>query len=209
MIAALDALARLRDGNRRFVLDERHGGSRASPERRRELTEGQAPFAVVLGCSDSRVPADIVFDQGLGDLFVVRVAGNIAAPSQVGSIELAADLLGSRLVVVLGHTGCGAVAATLDALQHPTDRHSSDLWTILDRIRPAVAPLLATELRENRDALLRQAVRAHVSAVATHLRQQSPTLRRLAQEDGLLIVGAVYSLETGGVEFFDGLPETV
>ena len=207
MISASEALDRLREGNRRFVSEVRSRDSLASQARRNELTAGQEPFAIVLGCSDSRVPAEIVFDQGLGDLFVIRVAGNIVASSQVGSVEFAAARFGTRLVVVLGHSQCGVVLATLEELQQPTDHQSQNLRSIVDRVRPSVEALLATELRHNPDALVRQAVRANIRASASHLRHGSAILERLVQDTGLLIVGAEYSLETGVVDFFDGVPQ--
>lgn len=172
-------------------------------QRRRELVAGQAPFAIILGCSDSRVPAEIVFDQGLGDLFVIRVAGNVVAPSQVGSVEFAAERFGTRLVVVLGHSMCGAVTATLEELERPRANRSPNLRSIVDRIRPAVETLLETDLRRDRDALLRQAVRANIRASVDHLRHGSRIIEELIQRDGPLVVGAEYSLETGAVEFFE------
>jgi carbonic anhydrase len=152
------------------------------------------------------VPAEIVFDQGIGDLFVIRVAGNIVASSLVGSVEFAAARYGTRLVVVLGHSQCGAVLATLEELRQPTNDQSRNLRSIVDRIRPSVETLLATELRDDPDALVRNAVRANIRASADHLRHGSAVLERLIQCDGLLVVGAEYSLETGTVDFFDGLP---
>jgi carbonic anhydrase len=208
MISAREALERLREGNRRFVSDARRYGTLTSQARRDELTAGQAPFAIILGCSDSRVPAEIVFDQGLGDLFVIRVAGNIVAPSQVGSVEFAAARYSTRLVVVLGHSQCGAVLATLEELQQPTGNQSRNLRSIVDRVRPSVEALLATELRHDPNALVQQAVRANVRASANHLRHGSEVLEQLIQRDGLLIVGAEYSLETGGVDFFDSVGGT-
>ncbi len=206
MIPAREALERLRDGNRRFAGDARNGSDSFSNQARRAaLTGGQEPFAIILGCSDSRVPAEIVFDQGLGDLFVIRVAGNVVASSQVDSVEFAAARFGTRLVVVLGHSRCGAILATLEELQQPTASQSRNLRSIVDRVRPSVAALLATELRHDPDALVRQAVRANVIGSADHLRHGSDVLVRLIREDGLLVVGAEYSLETGLVEFFDGL----
>jgi carbonic anhydrase len=207
MIAAHEALERLREGNRRFVLDVRGPDSPGSPTRqtrRRELTSGQAPFAIILGCSDSRVPAEIVFDQSLGDLFVIRVAGNIVAPSQVGSVEFAAARFGTRLVVVLGHSNCGAVLATLEELGRPTQEQSRNLDSIVNRIKPSVEALLSTELRQRPDALIEQAVRANIMASANHLRHGSEILEQLIATDGLLVVSAEYSLETGVVDFFDG-----
>jgi carbonic anhydrase len=206
MISALEALEKLREGNRRFVADRRGRGT--DQTRRDELVAGQAPFAIILGCSDSRVPAEIIFDQGLGDLFVIRVAGNIVAASQVGSVEFAAEQFGTRLVVVLGHSKCGAVMATLKELERPTDTRSPNLRSIVDRIRPSVQTLLETELRHDPDALLPQSIRANIRASVNHLQNGSAILEELIQHDGLLVVGAEYSLETGIVDFFDGPPET-
>lgn len=208
MISAREALQRLREGNRRFVSDVRSGNILASHARRNELAAaGQEPFAIVLGCSDSRVPAEIVFDQGLGDLFVIRVAGNIVASSQIGSVEFAAERFGTPLVVVLGHSRCGAVLATLDELKRPRENQSRNLRSIVDRIRPSVEVLLATELRDDPDALVRHAIRTNVRVSANQLRHGSEVLEQLIQREGLLVVGAEYSLETGTVEFFDGVPE--
>ncbi len=206
MISGLEALERLREGNRRFVSDIRSLDVLRSQTRRGEFVKGQEPFAVILGCSDSRVPVEIVFDQGLGDLFVIRVAGNIVAPSQIGSVEFAAEQFGTRLVVVLGHTLCGAVQATLDELQRPSENQSRNLRSIVDRIRPSVEKLLATELRHDRAALERSAVRANVRVSVESLRHGSDIIERLIQQDGLIVVGAEYSLETGIVDFFDGVP---
>jgi len=203
MISAQEALERLREGNRRFVSGVRSGDTLTSQARRSELAAGQEPFAIILGCSDSRVPAELVFDQGLGDLFVIRVAGNIVASSQIGSVEFAAERFGTRLVVVLGHSQCGAVLATLEELQQPTDNQSRNLRSIVDRIRPSVEPLLATELRHNPEALVHEAVRANVCFSASHLRHGSEILDQLTQRDALRVVGAVYSLETGVVSFVD------
>lgn len=206
MISALEALDRLREGNRRFVAGERSLAALASGARRDEFVEWQEPFAVVLGCSDSRVPVEIVFDQGLGDLFVIRVAGNVIAPSQIGSVEFAAEKFRTRLVVVMGHTRCGAIQATLEELQRPTENQSPNLRSIVERVRPAVESLLATDLRRDPAALAREAVRANVRVAASDLRHGSAILERLIQRDGLLVVGAEYSLETGLVDFFEGLP---
>ena len=205
MIPAQKALLRLRDGNRRFVAEVRGSDAPTSQTRRREVAASQEPFAIILGCSDSRVPAEIVFDQGLGDLFVIRVAGNIVAPSQVGSVEFAAERYHTRLVVVMGHSQCGAILATLEELGRPSRDQSKNLRTIVDRIRPSVEPLLAAELAHHHDTLVPLAVRANIRASANHLRHGSEILEQLIQDDGLLIVGAEYSLETGVVDFFDGL----
>ena len=208
MISADEALERLREGNRRFVSEVRSHENLTSEARRSSLTAGQEPFAIILGCSDSRVPAEIVFDQGLGDLFVIRVAGNIVAPSQIGSVEFAAERAGARLVVVLGHSQCGAILATLEELQQPTENHSRNLRSIVDRISPSVEALLSTDLRHDPDELVRQAVRANVRASANQLRHGSDIVEDLIQKDGLCVVGAEYSLETGIVEFFDAQSES-
>ncbi len=205
MISAHAALERLRDGNRRFVSEIWGREALRDSARRMEVAAAQAPFAAILGCSDSRVPVEIVFDQGLGDLFVIRVAGNIVAPSQIGSVEFAAERTGTRLVVVLGHSQCGAIQATIEALQQPSERQSRNLNSIVDRIRPSVEGLLDTELRHDADALVRHAVRANIRASADHLRHGSRVIEHLIENEGLLVVGAEYSLETGLVEFFDGV----
>jgi carbonic anhydrase len=207
MTSAQEALERLREGNRRFLSEVASGNRHTSQTRRSELVAGQEPFAIILGCSDSRVPSAIVFDQGLGDLFVIRVAGNIVASSQIGSVEFAAERFGTRLVMVLGHSRCGAVLATLAELQQPTANRSRHLRSILECIRPSVEGLLATELRHDADALVRQAVRANIRASADQLRHGSEVLEQLIERDGLRVVGAEYSLDTGVVEFFDSTPE--
>ena len=204
MVPAAEALERLRVGNLRFVSERSRSGDSVTGTRRSEVAAGQQPFAIILGCSDSRVPAEIVFDQGLGDLFVIRVAGNIVAPSQVGSVEFAAARHETRLVVVLGHSQCGAILATLEELQRPTENQSRNLRAIVDRVRPSVESLLATPLRHDRDALIQQAVRANIRASVDHLRHGSEVLEQLIQEGGLRVVGAEYSLETGLVDFFEG-----
>jgi len=207
MISAQDALERLQAGNRRFAADACSRDTLVSRARRNELAAGQEPFAIILGCSDSRVPAEIVFDQGLGDLFVIRVAGNIVAPSQVGSVEFAAERYGTRLIVVLGHSQCGAILATLEELGRPAADQSRNLRSIVGRIRSSVEPLLATDLASDPNALVQQAVRANIRASADHLRHGSEVLEQLMQKNGLLVVGAEYSLETGVVDFFDRLPD--
>jgi carbonic anhydrase len=206
MITALQALERLRQGNLRFTSDDEEPSMLTSQAARRQLTYGQEPFAIVFGCSDSRVPVEIVFDQGLGDLFVIRVAGNVVAPSQIGSVEFAAHQFGTRLVVVMGHSNCGAVTATLEELERPERSRSPNLRSIVDRIRPAVEDLLDTDVRSDPEVLLSHAVRANIRASANQLRHGSQILEGLIQNDGLLVVGAEYSLETGRVNFFDGVP---
>lgn len=204
MIPAHTALDALRDGNRRFVSELSRAAVRR--ERRLELTAGQEPFAIVLGCSDARVPAEIVFDQGLGDLFVIRVAGNIVAPSQVGSVEFAAEAFGTRLVVVLGHSNCGAIQATLRQLRRPSREQSRNLSSIVNRIRPAVEGLLEQGTPSDGPTLEQLAVRANIRMSADHLRHGSAILEQLIQTEGLVVVGAEYSLATGLVDFFDGVP---
>jgi carbonic anhydrase len=201
--SARDALTRLRDGNRRFAAGLRSTEVLATHTRRADLLGGQQPLAIILGCSDSRVPAEIIFDQGLGDLFVIRVAGNIVAPSQVGSVEFAATRFGTPLVVVLGHSQCGAVAATIEELRQPAGTRSRNLRSIVNRVRPSVEALLATDLRDDPEALAREAVKANVRASVDHLRHGSEILEELIATSGLRIVGAEYALDTGLVEFHD------
>ena len=208
MFSALQALDRLREGNRRFAANATADSSRIQT-RPAALAGGQEPFAIILGCSDSRVPAEIIFDQGLGDLFVIRVAGNIAAPSQIGSVEFAATQFDARLVIVLGHTQCGAIHATMQQLQEPSENRSRNLRSIVNFIRPSVEPLLAQGLGGDPDKLVEQAVRANVLASADHMRRGSDILEELERDDGLLIVGAEYSLDTGVVDFFDGVPDSI
>ncbi len=198
-----EALARLREGNRRFASDVRSSTTPSGHARRRELAAGQAPFAIILGCSDSRVPAEIVFDQGLGDLFVIRVAGNIVAPSQVGSVEFAAARFGTPLVVVLGHSQCGAIQATIEELGRRSEDQSRNLRSIVERIRPSVEALMATELRHDPAALAREAIRANIRVSVNGLRHGSDILEGLIRKRQFSVVGAEYSLETGIVEFFD------
>jgi carbonic anhydrase len=202
-LAAKQALARLREGNGRFANNLLSVDSLLSYTRRAELSAGQQPFAIILGCSDSRVPAEIVFDQGIGDLFVIRVAGNVVAPSQVGSVEFAASRFGTRLVVVLGHSRCGAILATLEALEGTAGRGSRSLRSIVNLIRPSLEDLMQTDLARDHEALVSAAVRANVLASARKLRRASPQLEQLIAEEGLLVVGAEYDLESGRVDFFD------
>lgn len=207
MISAREALQRLREGNRRFVSGIETGDILASRMQRLELPSVQEPFGIILGCSDSRVPAEIVFDQGLGDLFVIRVAGNIVASSQIGSVEFAAERFGTPLVVVLGHTQCGAVEATIAELKLPKEGQSPNLRSIVDRIRPSVEVLLATELKRDPEALMEHAIRTNVRASVNQLRHGSNVLEQLIDRERLLVVGAEYSLETGVVDFFEGVPD--
>ena len=172
-------------------------------QERAALAGSQNPFAIVLGCSDSRVPAEMVFDQGLGDLFVIRVAGNIVAPSQVGSVEFAAERYDCAVVVVLGHSHCGAIQATIDTLMHPEQPPSSNLMSIVNRVRPSVEILMQTELKGDLKKLSAHAVRSNVFASVNQLRHGSAVLEQLIEKGKLIVVGAEYSLETGEVTFFD------
>src|SRR3954470_5410307 len=202
MMPAREALELLKKGNREFAAGVR-GEEALSHSQRAQLVKEHNPFSIILGCSDARVPAEIVFNQGLGDLFVIRVAGNIVAPSQIGSVEFAAARFDTRLVVVLGHSQCGAILATLEQLRQPFERQSRNLHSIVDRVRPSVEPLLRTELARDPEALVRHAVRSNVMASVNQLRHGSEVLEGLIQREGLLVVGAEYSLETGIVEFFE------
>ena len=205
MMNAEEALERLRDGNRRFASGTWSRDEYLRHSLQVEMAKDREPFAIILGCSDARVPVELVFDQGLGDLFVIRIAGNIVAPSQVGSAEFAAARFGTRLIVVLGHSRCGAVLATLEDLRQPAESHTRIPQSIIERIRPSVEGLLGTELMHDFDALVRRAVRANIDASVTHLRRGSELLEQLIQDEGLLVIGAEYSVETGDVEFFDGV----
>jgi carbonic anhydrase len=201
VISAKEGLQRLKDGNRRFVNNTPQ--SNAYSSRLDELARSQAPFAIILGCSDSRVPAEIVFDQGLGDLFVIRVAGNIVAPSQVGSVEFAAARFNTKLVVVLGHSRCGAILSTIEELHRPTENQSPNLKSIVDRVRPSVEPLIEIGHVSYESSLVERAVRANINASVDHLRHGSKLLEDLILSKELVVVGAEYSLETGVVEFFE------
>lgn len=203
MIPAPEALDRLKAGNARFTAQLRDAAGGASHARRPELTMVQEPFAIILGCSDARVPAEIIFDQGLGDLFVIRVAGNIVAPSLVGSVEFAAEAFQTRLVVVLGHSQCGAIAATIEQLRRPAAKQSRNLHAIVERVRPSVEALLDTDVARDPVALAKKATRANIRASVDHLRHGSEVLEQLTMSNGLMVVGAEYSVETGVVEFFN------
>lgn len=202
MTTANEALIRLKDGNQRFVANESDMAELVNHSRRANLVEAQKPFAIILGCSDSRVPAEIIFDQGLGDLFVIRVAGNIVAPSLLGSVEFSAVQHGARLVVVLGHTHCGAIEATVSELKQPSSNRSPNLQSIVNRIQPSVQTLMEAGLDDDRAALVRLATRANIRASVSQLKHGSRILENLVANDGLQIVGAEYSIETGEVDFF-------
>jgi carbonic anhydrase len=198
----LEALERLELGNLRF----RQGlADNAARTWSTEISvAAQRPFAIILGCSDSRTPVEILFDQGFGDLFVVRIAGNIVAPSVVGSIEFAASQFGSRLVVVMGHTRCGAVSATVRALATGLGPESKNIRSITDRIAPHIESLMHDGSGDvDSDVRLRAAVRANVRASVDHLRHGSALLEELVLTGRISVVGAEYELETGIVHFFD------
>lgn len=202
-LTASQALQRLKEGNARFVAGAEGDARRYGPPDSRGTVKQQEPIAIVLGCSDARVPAEMVFDQGVGDLFVIRVAGNIVAPSQVDSVEFAASQFGTRLVVVLGHTLCGAVLATIDEVRRAESERSQSLRAIVDRVRPAVEPILASGVEDDPQAMITRAVRANIRASVEQLKDGSEGIRRLAEDEGLVFVGAEYSLETGVVEFLE------
>ena len=202
-VPAGQALARLREGNARFAADARGSGRLITAARRAKLTAAQEPFAIVLGCSDSRVPVELVFNQGPGDLFVIRVAGNIVAPSLIGSVEFAAERFGTRLVVVLGHSSCGAIAATIEELHRPSANQSPNLRAIVDRIRPGVEQVVARHGAERGPAVEHAAMAANVGASVAQLRHGSAIIEGLIAREGLIVTGAWYSLETGKVEFLD------
>jgi len=203
MLTAQEALERLKVGNARFVKGEVSQQNHLTHQERALLAGEQNPFAIILGCSDSRVPAEMVFDQGLGDLFVIRVAGNVVAPSQVGSVEFAAERYDCAVVVVLGHSHCGAIQATIDTLMHPEQPPSSNLMSIVNRVRPSVEVLMQTELKNDLKKLSTHAVRSNVFSSVNQLRHGSAVLESLIEKGKLIVVGAEYSLETGEVTFLD------
>jgi carbonic anhydrase len=202
-VSAGEALRRLREGNARFATNARGTGTLITAARRAKLTAAQEPFAIVLGCSDSRVPVELVFNQGPGDLFVIRVAGNIVERSLIGSVVFAADRFGTRLVVVLGHASCGAIAATIEELHRPTPNPSPNQRAIVDRIRPGVERAVANHAAEGALAVEHAAMTANVRASVEQLQHGSRIIEGLIASDGLVVTGAWYSLETGKVEFLD------
>jgi len=197
MTSAQDALARLVKGNQRFTAGISH--RTVDSEQRMQLVSGQAPFAIIVGCSDSRVPVELVFDANLGDLFVIRVAGNVVDATVAGSAEFAAANFGSKIVVVLGHTACGAVAATLGEMQNPTADLSPNLRSIVDSIKPSLQHLKTTEVNDS----ISLGVKANVLQSVKRLASQSKLLKQMVDEGELMIIGAQYDLKSGEVEFFD------
>jgi carbonic anhydrase len=207
MISAQEALERLQSGNARFVAHHPSQQIQSSDEDRAQSTFGQAPFAIILGCSDSRVPVEIIFDQGAGDLFVIRVAGNIVGPTVIGSIEFAAATLGTKLVVVLGHTQCGAITTAIEELQKPTEDLSPSLQSIVDRIRPAIEDCV-DDPDLTGEAMSNEALRENVKASVRKLQENSPIISELVDNGSLHIVGAEYAILSGLVQFMDGVPLT-
>lgn len=207
MIAPAEALKELREGNRRFVSGEADAESLARRSHRPDLAAGQDPIAIILACSDSRVPVEMVFDRGFGDLFVVRVAGNVSGPTPIGSIEYAVEQFGTPLVVVLGHSRCGAVMTTLAELAGELALRSPGLRAIVDRVRPAVEPILVANGNPHDPGVIEQSVRANIRASVRRLSNSSGLLERRIDAGQLIVVGAEYSIETGVVEFLDGGPE--
>ena len=212
MTSALDALARLKAGNLRFSTDAQERGASISSAERSELAEGQAPFAVVLGCADSRVAPELLFDQDLGDLFTVRVAGHVVAAPVLESVEFAVEQLGAKLVVVLGHTGCAAVRATLAEVQTPGTPAAEKLSAIIYHVKPPIEAVLSLSPKRpfteaEQGALMYESVRANIRHSACQLREDSTVISALVEGGEVLVVGAEYSLETGAVEFIDGLPD--
>ena len=203
MTSPTDALEKLRKGNRRFVAGDSEGESIARHAHQAGMSGEQSPFAIILACSDSRVPVELVFDQGFGDLFVISVAGNVVAPSQIGSIEFAASQFGTRLVVVLGHSNCGVVVAALKELSLEQTHRSPNLRAIVDRVHPAIEPVIAANSDLDEDALTAAAVRANILASVERLSHGSLILEQLINAGVLVVVGAEYSIETGNVEFLD------
>lgn len=196
------ALKKLIAGNKRYVESTADGAELTITTKRQEVADGQNPFAIILGCSDSRVPAELVFHRGLGDLFVIRVAGNVVAPSQIGSVEFACQHFGTQLVVVLGHSHCGAINATVEALMGDPDDLSPNIASIVDRVTPAVLPIVKRQKFTDHDDLVHQAMRANVEQSVNGLKMRSRILRRMVERDEIKIIGAEYSIETGVVDFY-------
>ena len=191
-----ESLLKLLEGNKRFISGQLTTKD-CSAEKRQELTKGQHPFAIVLSCSDSRVPAEIVFDQGLGDIFVVRVAGNVVDPTTLGSIEYGAEHLNAPLLIILGHEQCGAVAATLDAKGKP----EGNIGAILKKIMPAVKTAKAA--KKDRAETLQIAIQENVRNTYRDIMKNSKIVPEMVHEGKLKVIGAEYYLGTGKVEIID------
>jgi carbonic anhydrase len=193
IIAPAEAIARLKDGNSRYTNGNlQHPGQ--TTERRAELAKSQHPFAIIVSCSDSRVPPEIVFDQGIGDLFICRVAGNVINDESLGSIEYAVDHLGVRLILVLGHQRCGAVQAAKETIA-AKGKAFGHIESLVTAIKPAVEATVNGDL----DAT----IKANVKHVVDALRASTPILKPKVDADELKVVGATYSLDTGFVSFLD------
>lgn len=205
-LTALEALKQLQEGNKRFTQDINGNDIEMNAAQRTELVEKQEPAAIILGCADARVPAEIVFDVNLGDLFVVRVAGNIVTPTQIGSIEYAVHNLGTRLIVVLGHSSCGAVAATVDSVVSSSPAPSPGLDSLISKITPAVKTIMSSNDGIDTSDLIAKSVKENVSNSVKELQNDSDILKDVIQNDGLLVVGAEYDLATGAVNFFENMP---
>lgn len=203
MISAQETLARLKEGNQRFRSGVRSSAALWLNCDPLQMAAGQDPVAMVLGCADSRVPVEIIFDQGPGDLFVSRVAGNIVGPSELGTMEYALLELDIRLVLVLGHSRCGAVQATLADQSPGPERADDHLSGILDSVRPALVGLMNSDKREQPEELMEAAVRANVQQSIATLQSGSSVLRAALESDQVMVAGAVYQLETGEVEFLE------
>lgn len=200
------ALQSLKDGNELYVKAIKDSTDLNTPITLRDVDLGQQPFAIILSCSDSRVPAELIFNCGIGELFIIRVAGNIASPTQIGSIEYACQNLGAQLVVVMGHSHCGAVSATIGTLSNSKHELSPNLESIIDQITPAVRPIVEADQHADEaddESLLDKAVRANVSYTVNNLSAQSEVLSTLMAEQKLAVIGAEYALETGKVTFHE------
>lgn len=198
-----DALRELHAGNKRFVAHLHNETPTDNHNRQHELIINQRPIAIIVGCSDARVPPELIFDQGMGDLFVIRVAGNIITPAQLESIEFAALAFGPRLVVVLGHTCCGAVQATVNALIDPSTNPDGMYPTVVEHVRPSAQAAIdagGASTDEIVDHATHHNVRRSIETITT----KSRALKKLMLVEGMLVVGAKYRIEDGAVEFLEG-----
>ena len=193
---SLEAQQRLTDGNNRFINNK---SLERTFEPQQKNIKAQQPFAIILGCSDSRVPIETIFNQSFGDLFIIRIAGNIVAPSQIGSIEFAVSLYNTPLVVVLGHTHCGAISAAINESIHKKSL-SQSVNSITKRIDPVIKPLLTDDV--SHDDLVCQVANANILQSVSQLKSDSQILKQKIANQELTIIGAKYSLQSGEVEFF-------